>query len=134
MQHNPHKRITSISVGKRADDFWIRLEINGTGMLYVETRGLTAHQAEILGDGYVNGLQWGEGLSQETVRNPSHDPLEAVALQAPLEIDPADQRLFNRGTAGAVELTANGYWLDDNEFTVPGAHLVSQTTILFPRC
>jgi hypothetical protein len=113
--HNPHRRVTGISVGKHADDFWIRLEINRTEMLSVETRGLTAHQAEILGDGYLNGLQWGDCLPQDIIEMLSNDPLEMPSLQGPLRINPADRALFKRGTAGALELAANGYWLDDSE-------------------
>jgi hypothetical protein len=45
-----------------------------------------------------------------------------ASLQVQLKIDLADRGLFKRGTAGALELAANGYWLDNDEFTVLSAH------------
>ena len=121
MQRNQLKRVTGISVGKREDEFWIRLEINGTGMLFVETRGLTAHQAGILGDGYINGLQWGDSAPEEIIEMLSNDSLDMASPRVAVNVDSADRRLFRRGTTGARELAANGYWLDSAEATAPGA-------------
>src|SRR5262245_57222643 len=112
MHRDPKKRITDFGVGVHKGEVRAILLINHHAPLVIESRGLNQQQAELVVEGYVDGLRGSEQLPRRILITFLSDPTAMAALEVPLDISPADRELFKRGAIGGLGLAADGYWLD----------------------
>jgi hypothetical protein len=89
--------------------------VNDADALVVAGNGLTHSQAELLCDGYVNGLLESADLPSHLIDAFLEDQEAVERLKVPDDMSPADRAVFKRGALGGLRLASMGYWLDVDE-------------------
>jgi hypothetical protein len=119
MERDPAKRITAFGIGVLNGEVRAVLLVNDADPLVVVSNGLNHDQAELLCDGYVDGLRESAGLPVDMIEAFLNDPIAIAALEVPLDRNPADRELFKQGAIGGLRLAAAGYWIDTGEAAEP---------------
>lgn len=118
LPRDPAKQVKGVAIGLHQGEQRVVLLLDGDDLLVVETRGLTRTQAEMLGEGYVDGLRAaGSGLGD------SFDDEELEVEVVPGNLTPGERMLVERGSWGGLDLAAQGYWIEDkaDELAAPGS-------------
>ena len=115
---DPDKRITAFGIAIHQGEVRPVLLVNGGGKLVIASEGLNHEQAELLCDGYVDGLRESADLPMRLIDAFLDDPEAIAALEVPLDSSVADKELFKQGAIGGLRLATAGYWLDVEETTV----------------
>jgi hypothetical protein len=115
MKRDPSKKITAFCVGLHDGEVRPILLVNDIDRLVVASNGLSQEQAELLCDGYVDGLRESTELPVSLIAAFLDDAEAIAALEVPLDGDPAERELFKQGTIGGLRLAAAGYWIDVGE-------------------
>src|SRR5262245_46887499 len=112
---DPNKRITAFGIAVHEGEVRPVLLVNDGAKLVIASKGLTHEQAELLCDGYVDGLRESAELSVRLIDAFLEDPDAIESLEVPLDRGAADKELFKQGAIGGLRLATAGYWLDVNE-------------------
>ena len=118
LNRDPEKRITAFGVAVHEGQVRAVLLINNGAGLVIESEGLNHEQAELLCDGYVDGLREGADIPARMIDALLDDPDALEELEVPLDISPADKELFKDGALGGLELALAGYWLDPDDIAI----------------
>lgn len=121
LNRDPAKRITAFGIGVHEGEVRAVLLVNDAATLVVISKGLTHWQAELLCDGYVDGLRESADLSCDLIDTFLDDHEAVEALEVPMDMSPADRAVFKRGALGGLRLASMGYWLDVDE-SAPTIH------------
>ena len=115
IDRDPSKRITAFGIAIHEGEVRAVLLINNRASLVIESKGLTHEQAELLCDGYVDGLRESADLSARMIDALLDAPDVIAALDVPLDGSPADKELFKQGAIGGLRLATAGYWIDADD-------------------
>ena len=115
MERDPAKRITAFGIGVQNGEVRAVLLVNDADRLVIASNGLNHEQAELLCDGYVDGLRESAELPAHMIDAFLNDPGAIESLEVPLDRSPADRELFKRGAIGGLRLAAAGYWIDTHD-------------------
>ena len=118
INRDPAKRITAFGIAIHEGEVRAVLLINHRISLVIASKGLNHEQAELLCDGYVDGLRESADLTS-TMIDAFLDDADAIeSLEVPLDGSPADKELFKQGAIGGLRLATAGYWLDPDDTTI----------------
>ena len=114
MEHrDPRKRITAFGVGIHQGNVCAVLVVNDADALIIGSIGGLDHdQAELLCDGYIDGLRESSDIPAPMIDAFLADPDAMAALEVPLPLGPAERELFKQGAIGGLRLASAGYWMD----------------------
>ena len=115
IHRDPDKRITAFGIAVHDGEVRPVLLVNDGIKLVIATKGLNHEQAELLCDGYVDGLRESADLPARLIDAFLDDPEAIEALEVPLETSAAAKDLFKQGAIGGLRLATAGYWLDVND-------------------
>ena len=110
---DPRKRITAFGVGVHQGKICAVLVVDdATALIIGSLGGLSHDQAELLCDGYIDGLRESSDIPGPMIDAFLEDPDAIAALEVPLPLSPADRELFKQGAIGGLRLATAGYWTD----------------------
>ena len=118
IDRDPAKRINAFGIAVHEGEVRAVLLINNRASLIIESNGLNHAQAELLCDGYVDGLRESADLPARMIEALLDDPDAIEALEVPLDGSPGDRELFKRGAIGGLRLATAGYWIDADDTAV----------------
>ena len=112
INRDPDKRITAFGIAVHEGEVRPVLLVNDGARLVIASKGLSHEQAELLCDGYVDGLRESAELSVRLIDAFLEDPDAIASLDVPMDRSAADKELFKQGAIGGLRLATAGYWLD----------------------
>ena len=112
MNRDPAKRITGFATGRYAGAYRVLLIVDDHGVVVADGEMPDRSQAELLANGYMDGLEGSEGIPPELLASLLVDAQMLADLEFPAEMSVVSRELLRHGALGGLRLAAQGYWVD----------------------